>query len=204
MWRGRVLRSVPPSRRRNEIAAIIGGKGCGKSTRTLADLKRAQGSRTVLLWDPEGWFPSKIGGRTYVEVRDVREWMHSSKRGSPPYAVRFVAAPVQDAHLLVAIAWALPGSLVVYDDASNLAPYGTGPEWIRDAVTTARHRAVSLWFVVHGTTLLDKTVLRNIDRMVIGKLPLARDRAALAAEFEDARIEKLGSARPGSFLTFTR
>lgn len=198
------LPTVPVEARRNEIALFLGAKGTGKSTRILAELRKRDPRETVLLWDPEGWFPETIAGRRFSSYGHPSEFVEDNRRGAPPYRVRFVGCSTDTAHLLVSIAWLVPGTLIVFDDAANLTPHGVGKEWLRVAITTARHRAVSLWFASQSPTLLDKTAIRNADRAIVGRLGYVRDRKALFEEFEDPRTLTLDKVRPGRFLEFHR
>jgi hypothetical protein len=203
LWTGKTLPAVPRTQRRNEVTLFVARKGAGKSTRALDELARRDSRRWAFVWDPVGWFPRVIGGRVTIEANDPQQWL-TSARPSQPSIVRFVGAPVDSAHWLVAIAWAFPGSLIVWDEAGQLMPYGVAEPWLRVAITQARHRAVSLWFLAQRVTILDRLVVANADRAVVGPLGYARDRKAMAEEFDAPELLEFEHAKPGTFRTFKR
>ena len=216
LWGPEELPTLPHDRRVNEILVVLGAKGSGKSTWVQDELARSLSpgeggllvsdairpeSRSLIVWDcmDEYWRP--IAGHTLIECPHPPAFLDDPRLLQKPLRVRFNGAKDEHAHLAVAIAWAREGSVVVFEEAHRLCPGGQPPKWLLDAVTTARHRAVSIVFTSQRPARVPKDLVANADRVVVGRLGNEPDRRNLAACRGDARIlNETADLAVGSFI----
>jgi len=183
------LKPLPEAARRNRITVVLGAKGTGKSFWTKTDLASSLQSRESLyVWDSEDEYGGQIAGRRLVEAPhpEAMDWAKSA--GAPPVSVRFNAAPRDQAHVAAAAAWLTPPSTVVFEEVHKVCPHGTPPEWFVNMVSTARHRACSLYLTSQRPARVPKDLVANADRVVIFRLGNEPDRRALFASLGDPRI----------------
>jgi hypothetical protein len=182
---------------------VLGSKGSGKTHWTKALVDAEAGSRSVLVWDPVIEWPARLGGRRFDASPSPAAWLRvrAATTSPAPLAVRFQGCDEDEADLLVAIAWCRPGALVVFEEVQNLCPAGTAPRWLRKAIATARHRAVSLVFTSQRPALVPKDVIANADRLVVFRLGYDDDRAAVYRSTGDRRfLTETAGLRVGAFL----
>jgi DNA helicase HerA-like ATPase len=195
------LKVLPLEQRTNRISLVVGMKGKGKSTWVRGELERRADAAALVVWDPKIEYPARLGGRSYLADRSPVQWIR--RRGFPArsLAIRFQAAPIDEADVLLAIAATRPPSVVVLEEIQLLCPGGRAPRWLMHAISVARHHALSIIATSQRPALVSKDIIANADHVVAFGLGNADDREQLYRSRGDPRfLELTDGLAPGQHL----
>jgi hypothetical protein len=176
-------------------------KGKGKSTWVRAELTRRADAAAHVVWDPKIEYPNRLGGRAYLSSPSPLAWLRNRRFPARSLSIRFQAAPLDEADVLVAIAASRPPSVLVLEEIQLLCPGGRAPGWLMKAISTARHHALSIVATSQRPALVSKDIIANADHVVAFALGNADDREALYRSRGDPRfLELTAELPPGKHL----
>ena len=162
--------------RLNLVTAILGKRGCGKTTYTLALIDKYRQShpdKRILIMDTldhpaYGYIPTMTPDMMGRWIRPTTYRMYGSNTDE----------------MLAAIANDLKNALVIFEDASKYIRKNLQPE-VRAFVLDSKQKNLDLLFLFHGFSFVPPELFRVLDMITIFKTDNPEYRRAELVAYED-------------------
>lgn len=177
---------------RADIRLFFAASGCGKSYRMARALK---GQRRVLIWDVMAEYDGQP-----ISVRAALVQAVKGKRWKIAYRPDFRRGIKDEFDFFCRVAYARGDCAVVVEELNQVTTPGYSPPSWRNLTSRGRHRGLHIFAASQRPGSVDKDAIGNATEIHAGRLPYARDRAALEAQLGRESARKLADIPERQFI----